>query len=143
MTGERNQRGQVSLLIVGFTAVIVLLIGVVVDASAAFLRRQAIESLADGAALAAADGVAGEAVYTSGLGSTAPIDPEVAEGYVAGYLARTGAAASFPGLAWRVQSTGDSVTVRLSAPLQLPITPPGWVERAYVDGVASAVVPIT
>jgi uncharacterized membrane protein len=143
VTGEGSQRGQVSLLVVGFAAVIVLLIGVVVDASAAFLRRQAIESVADGAALAAADGVAGEAVYTSGLGSTAAIDPEVAEGYVAAYLARTGAAASFPGLIWRVESAGDAVTVRLSAPLQLPISPPGWVETAYVDGVASAVVPVT
>jgi hypothetical protein len=35
------------------------------------------------------------------------------------------------------------VTVRLSAPVQLPITPPGWVDEAYVDGVASAVVPVT
>ena len=143
MTRQRTQAGQVSLLIVGFTVVVLLLIGVVVDASAAFLRRQALESLADGAALAAADGVQGRAVYTHGLGATAQIDPAVAQRYVAEYLAATGAAARFPGLQWSVEPAGDSVTVRLSAPLDLPISPPGWVDQAYVDGVASAVVPVS
>ena len=141
--GRGADGGQVSLLIVGFTAILILLIGVVVDASAAFLQRQAIESLADGAALAAADGVQGEHVYTHGLGPMAQIDPVAAERYVADYLASTDAAAQFPGLRWSVEPSGDSVTVRLSAPMDLPIAPPGWVETAYVDGVASAVVPVS
>lgn len=140
---ETCQRGQVSVLIVGFAAILVLLVAVVVDASAAFLQRQALESLADGAALAAADGVQGEAVYTHGLGSTAQIDPVVAQRYVDAYLASSGAAAQFPGLRWSVDPAGNSVTVHLSAPLDLPLAPPGWVQTAYVDGVASAVVPVS
>jgi hypothetical protein len=139
---QRGQLGQVSILIVGFAGLVLLLIAVVTDASAAFLRRQAIESLADGAALAAADGVQGSHVYTHGLGDTARIDPAVAERYVADYLARAGAAQRFPGLRWGIEPAGGAVTVRLSVPLDLPITPPGWVEQAYVDGVASAVVPV-
>ena len=138
-----GERGQVSVLIVGFAAILVLLVGVVVDASAAFLQRQAMESLADGAALAAADGVQGEQVYTSGLGSMAYIDPVVAQRYVDAYLASTGATARFPGLRWSVEPSGDSVTVHLSAPLDLPFAPPGWVQTANVDGVASAVVPVS
>ncbi len=57
---KRDERGQTSLLIMGFFVILSLLVGVVVDASAAYLRRQWFISLADGAALAAADGVKAE-----------------------------------------------------------------------------------
>jgi hypothetical protein len=137
---RRDQRGQASLLIVGLFLVAVLLVGVVVDASAAFLRRQALTSLADGAALAAADGVQGEQVYAGGLGDKALIDPEVARRYVVDYLAATGAHHDYPGLEYSVAATGDSVTVRLAAPLDLPITPPGFADQARVAAQASSVV---
>jgi hypothetical protein len=136
------QGGQTTLLILGFFLVAVLLVGVVVDASAAYLRRQGLNGLADGAALAAADGVQGEQVYTGGLGETARIDPATARRYVAAYLAQTRAAERFPGLVYRVEPVGNAVTVRLSAPLDLPVPPPGWAADPWVDGVASAVVPV-
>jgi hypothetical protein len=137
-----DQRGQTSLLILGFFLIAVMLVGVVVDASAAYLRRQALDGLADGAALAAANGVQGEQVYTSGLGETAQIDPVAAREYVATYLAQTRAYQRFDGLAYQVVPAGDSVTVHVSAPLDLPIPPPGWTTAPWVDGVASAAVPV-
>jgi hypothetical protein len=133
----------VSILIVGFAAVVLLLIAAVTDASAAFLRRQALEALADGAALAAADGVHGEYAYNHGLGSLAHIDPALARQHVSEYLASTGSLTRIPGLRWTVEPEGTSVTVRLSAPLDLPITPPGWLATATVEGVASAVAPVS
>ena len=138
-----GERGQTALLILGFFLVGVLLVGVVVDASAAYLRRQGLNGLADGAALAAADGVQGAQVYTRGLGETAWIDPLTARRHVATYLAQTRASARFPGLVYRVEAAGDAVTVRLSAPLDLPIPPPGWAGGdPRVEGVATAVVPV-
>ena len=86
-----EESGQTSLLIVGFFLVAVLLVVVVVDASAAYLRRQQLDALADGAALAAADGIQGAQVYEQGLGERAAIDPELARTYVADYLERLGA----------------------------------------------------
>ncbi len=142
MNARRREAGQATLLILGFFLIAVLLVGVVVDASAAYLRRQALNGLADGAALAAADGVQGEQVYTSGLGETAQIDPVAARAYVTTYLTQTQARARFPGLVYRVLPAGDSVTVYLSAPLDLPIPPPGWSGAAWVDGVATAAVPV-
>lgn len=145
MTGRdqhATERGQTALLIAGFFLVAVMLVGVVVDASAAYLRRAALNGLADGAALAAADGVQGEQVYTDGLDDIAEIDPFAARSHVATYLAETGAHTRFPGLVYSVEPAGDSVTVRLSAPLELPIPPPGWFGDPWVDGVASAVVPV-
>jgi uncharacterized membrane protein len=135
-----DQRGQTSLLILGLFLIALLLVGVVVDASAAYLRRQALASLADGAALAAADGVQGEQVYAGGLGERALIDPVAARRYVAEYLAATGAAESYPGLQVAVTTTGEAVTVRLVTPLDLPIPPPGFADQAIVAAESSSVV---
>ncbi|MGH3366094.1 MAG: pilus assembly protein TadG-related protein [Nocardioidaceae bacterium] len=136
----RGESGQSALLILGFFLVSVLLVAVVIDASAAYLRRQALNALADGAALAAADGVQGELIYTGGLGNRAEIDAAAARTHAAVYLAQTRAKAQFPGLDYRVRTAGDSVTVWLSAPVELPIPPPGWTGGTRVATAASAVV---
>ncbi|MPZ63770.1 MAG: hypothetical protein GEU93_21360 [Propionibacteriales bacterium] len=140
MSPRRNQHGQTALLIVGFFLVAVLLVGVVVDASAAYLRRQSLNSLADGAALAAADGARASGVYAAGLGGAAEVDEEIARRYAAEYLAESQAGRRYPGLTYRVDAVGDSVVVRLVAPLRLPIPPPGFTRPPQVSGEASAVV---
>lgn len=139
----RGDAGQTSLLIIGFTIVVVMMVAVVVDASAAYLRRQGLDSLADGAALAAADGVQGEQVYEGGLGERARIDPEAARDYVADYLAALGAGKRYPGLTYSVEATVDSVVVRISAPLDLPLTPPGWETRPVITGTAASYVVVS
>jgi hypothetical protein len=77
-----------------------------------------------------------------GLGEQAAVDPEVARTYVAEYLRTTGALADHPGLTWQVSTDGTVVSVRVVAPLDLPITPSGWVDGTQVTGVASAVVEV-
>lgn len=136
---RRHEEGQVAVLIIGLTLVLAMAVVVVVDATAAFLKRQALDTLADGAALAAADGIAGEQVYTTGLGERALIDPGTAEAFVAGYLDSVGAGRRHPGLAYVVEPAGDRVVVRLTAPLDLPLPLPGVGDRARVDAVAAAV----
>ena len=137
-----TDRGTVTVLVVGFVVVLGLLTAVVVDASAAYLRRQGLDGLADGAALAAADGAQGAGVYQNGLGEQAPIDPAVARAAVDDYVRSTGATVAYPGLSWRVTATGTTVTVRLSAPLDLPLDPAGWVGASTVVGTGSAVVQV-
>lgn len=134
-----HEEGQVAVLIVGLTLVLAMAVVVVVDATAAFLKRQALDTLADGAALAAADGIAGEQVYTTGLGERALIDPETAEVFVVDYLDSVGAGRRHPGLAYVVEPEGDRVVVRLTAPMDLPLPLPGVADRARVDAVAAAV----
>lgn len=139
---SRHEHGQTSLMIVGLFLVALLLVVVVVDASAAYLRRQRLDSLADGAALAAVDGVQGEAVYTRGLGERAEIDPVAARGFAAAYLSSLGAHRHHPGMQVRVVTTLDSVQVRITTPLDLPLVPPGWTDDARVTGHAAAYVTI-
>ena len=78
-----------------------------VDASAAYLRRQGLNSAADAAALAATDGIQGEEVYTHGLGKRAEIDPAAARRYVADYFASSGIRRRFPGLDYSVADDGQ------------------------------------
>lgn len=139
----QDETGTVAVLIIGFTVVIAMMVAVVVDASAAYLRRQNLSSLADGAALAAADGIQGEQVYTTGLGERAVIDPRVAEALVAAHLGAVGAARTFPGLTYDVGTAEDRVVVRVSAPLDLPLTLPGLGEETRVSGTAAAVVVVS
>ena len=115
----------------------------VVDASAAYLRRSGLDSLADGAALAAADGVQGRQVYEGGLGERAQIDPQDARLYVDEYLRDTGAARRYPGLRYEVDAGVDRVVVRVTAPLDLPITPPGWERRPVIAGTAASFVVVS
>jgi hypothetical protein len=145
LTGPRRRgdAGQTTLLIVGFAIVVLMLIAVVTDASAAYLRRQGLDSLADGAALAAADGIQGEQVYEGGLGEHARIDPAVAIRYVADYLRATGAAVRYPGLTYSVDATAERVVVRLATPLELPLSPPGWQRRPTISATAASFVVVS
>jgi uncharacterized membrane protein len=138
---RRCEEGQASVLLVGFFVVVVLLVVVVVDASAAFLRRQRLDSLADGAALAAVDGIRREQLYEQGLGTQAVLDPAVVRSYAGEYLART-AAGRYAGLRWDVRTSVDAVEVEVSAPLELPIAPPGW-RGSTVTGRAAAYVAVS
>ena len=49
---SRDDAGSVAPMIIGFAVVAMLLVGVVVDSSAAFLARQNLNATADAAALA-------------------------------------------------------------------------------------------
>jgi Putative Flp pilus-assembly TadE/G-like len=138
-----RERGQTSLLIVGFVVVVMMLIGAVVDASAAFLRKQSLDAVADGAALAAADGVAGRQVYDGGLGPLARIDPAAARAAIERYLRDSGALQEYPSLGYQLSTDQTSVTVRLVTKLTLPIPAPGIADTASVTSTASAVVPVS
>lgn len=142
MSRSRDEGGQTALLIVGFFLVAVLLVVVVVDASAAYLRRQELDALADGAALAAADAVREKSVYTEGLRATAELDPVAARAQVAEYLRTVGARGRYAELRYTITTDGDSVRVVVTTPLRLPFAPPGWASTTRVTGTSVAVVQV-
>ena len=144
MTVRRaDERGSITPLVVGFAFVVAVLVAVVVDASAAFLRRQGLNSVADAAALAATDGLQGERVYTHGLDDLAEIDAGTARRYVEDYLHSSGALDRYPGLTWTVNTSATSVLVRVEAPLDLPLRVPGVADDVVVSGSAAAVVVVS
>ena len=143
MRRRSNDRGSITPLVIGFALLVGVLVAVVVDASAAYLRRQGLNSVADAAALAATDGLQGDAVYTHGLADRAEIDPEAARRYVEEYLSTSGATARYPGLSWAVSTTATTVLVRIIAPLDLPLRVPGVGGTASVTGDAATVVVVS
>jgi len=145
-TRRSDESGQTTLLIVGLALVLLMMTAVVVDASAAFLRRQDLDTVADGAALAGADAGSRNlrALYAEGVDGDVRLDQAeaVARAAVAAHLRATGAHAAYPGLTVEVRfdPAADSVTVRVSAPLDLPLTMPGAPGRTTVSATGSAVV---
>ena len=88
----RDEQGTATLMIVGLALVLAMMAAVVTDASAAYLQRQGLDTLADGAALAAADaGASGLEAYGEGLSADLHLDADLARTAVADYLRRVGA----------------------------------------------------
>ena len=142
---ERDERGQMTIMIVGFALVLAMAVAVVTDASAAYLRRQGLDTLADGAALSAADAAAsGKEAYHGGVGVELVLTEHEAQAAVVDYLVRVGAYARYPGVAARVSVDQDDhrVTVALTAPLRLPLTVPGSPARTVVGATGSAEVTV-
>lgn len=121
--------GQVTVITVGFLVVLGLLMVVVVNASAAFVERQRLNGLADGAALAAADALDAAAFYASG---TVTIDPAEARRRAADHVAGASGVRVVA-----VRFDGRTVTVRLERDVSLPLAPPGWADRTTVVSEAS------
>lgn len=141
---ERSEDGQATLLIVGFAVVLLMVVALVVDATAGYLHRQGLDTLADGAALQGADlGATGVEVYDGGVPpETLALTAAQARTAVGIYLRQVGAFGRYPGLSYTVtvDPTARQVRVELRAPLDLPLTVPGSPERAVVGATGSAQV---
>ena len=139
----RGESGQVSLLIIGFCFVLLLAVALVANTSAAFLQRQNLDSIADGAALHAVDaGVGG--LHLEGVeNGRLSVDPDLARRAVQEYLTSTGARRRYPGLEHEVAVGADgAVLVRVEAPLEFQLRSPGAPRRAVVGASARAAVTV-
>lgn len=125
----RREDGNVSVMTIGFVNVLVMLCAVVVNASDAYLDRQELMNLADGAALAAADGLDESAFYG---GRKVTLDPAEARRLVDDYVGGRGARVV------GVDVAGDEVSVRLERRLDLVLVPAGWTSGTTVTASASA-----
>lgn len=141
---RRDERGQTTILIIGFASILMVAVAVVIDASAAFMQRQDLDTVADGAALRGAD-LGSVGTFPDGLPERALEQTEPAvRAAVADYLRQVGAYAEYPGLSYtvRVDAAADRVVVRISAPMDLPLSVPGALETTTVAATGSASVRI-
>lgn len=138
MRRPEGEDGQLLILTAFLGVVLILLVAVVVDASAAFLARRGLASQADGAALAAAQRVDLAAFYkTDGTGDLPLGDvDEVVRDYVA---------ANFPDTTVEDVTLTDgarAVTVTLRRHVDLPLSPPGFEGGIDVTADATARLPV-
>src|SRR4029079_2426645 len=108
---RRDERGQATVLIVGFAVVLAMVVARVVASTAAYLQRQGLDTLADGAALRGADlGATGSDVYEGGVPQdTLALPPAQARRAVGASLQQSGAYARYPGLTYSVRIEQDRV----------------------------------
>jgi uncharacterized membrane protein len=152
---RRGDDGSLTVLIIGFTFIAAVLVVIGVDVSKVFLARRALSSVADAAALAAAQEVDRAAVYAgaAGCGGVLPIDPETAGQQVNASVAddladlRQSFAVVQPPVA---DVAAGTVTVRLTGDVAVPfgrvlaLLDPGRADgRVHVAVTASAESPVT
>jgi len=125
-----SERGNVTVMTLGFLAVLGLLVTVVVNASAAYLERRELMSLADQIALHAADGLDRDEVYTTGVRDEATLDAVDARAAVADLVPSD--------VRLSVRADGDRVHVGLVRELRLPLAPPGFPGVVTVRAQATA-----
>ncbi len=126
---RHDERGQITVMTIGFLLFIGLLSVVVINSSAAFLQKQQLNNIADGAALAAADGLSLDDFYREG---EVVLDDAEARRLVGRYVT-----AGDVRIAW-VETSDDTVRVRLERTVGLAIRPPGWRSRTTIVSEATA-----
>lgn len=135
----RDDSGSVLLLVIGFAGILLVLVAVVVDVSAVVLAKRAAASVADGAAISAAQSLDLETVYAVGLGDQLPLDVDLARTRVARYAAQVGV--SQPGLQLAVEVQGRTAVVTVTRRLRLPLRLPGFDGTVDVRAAARARAP--
>lgn len=137
MTRRRtcDEDGTITVLAVGFTAVLLLAVAVVVDVSAVLLARRSAASAADGAAVAAAAQALDEqAFYAGGAAEQVPLSPAEVASVVASYNAA--AARVQPGLVLVPAVEGGTAVVTATRTVELPFS--GWLGQGAVQVTAVA-----
>lgn len=140
----RRDSGQLTILIIGCALIAIVAVGVVVNASSAFLQRRSLASWADGAVLAAAQSVDHRSVYGQGVNETLPLSTESARAAVSAYAVRNGLTERFDD--FRVTHVGidprtGRVTVRLAATMPLVLI--GEAASTPITADASAISRVT
>lgn len=140
--GARDDEGQVLLLILGYTIVLLSLVLVLATATSVHIARSRLVTLADAAALDAADAMSGRVFYDPQTGGLAGSDGSIPVGdagvrsAVAAYLARSPASSRL-GEVRIAEPTGtaDGRTAEVTLAATAPIPVLGGVLAAWSDGI--------
>ena len=117
-----HDEGSVLILTIGFAVVIMIFVAVVVDSSKLFLTRRALASVADGAAVVAAQDVDMAAVYGSTADDALPLSAPQARTDVAAYIRVVGTDTGLTDLqVVAVDVVGPDISVTLSGRSMLPL----------------------
>jgi Flp pilus assembly protein TadG len=135
-----DEEGQLLPLILIYTLIAAVLVGIIVDTSRAFLHRRSLAAGADAAANTGANALDLKRFYAkAGAGEQLPLGAADVESAVQTYVADAGLAGRFEQLTAVTRTDGQTVTVTLTARVSLPfdvlsLAPGG----ALVEVIASA-----
>lgn len=138
--GCRDERGTITVYVLGLAVIVMMLIAGTVAVTSAHLSRMRLLDAADGAALAAA-GALDEGAYRRGVGDGVPLSDTSVRRRAAQYLAAVRRPSSV--LAWRLTSgtgspDGRTAVVVLTGDAELPMV--GSLLRDLGGGITITVV---
>ena len=140
-TAAADERGSTLPFVLVCWLVAALMVLGAIAASDAFLEQQEVQSVCDGAALAAANAADESVLYTAGVGSDLPLTRATAQAAVADQLADAAAELD----SWAAETDGVRVTVRCTRSVDIAF---GWLflggeplERTAVAGARAPTVP--
>jgi uncharacterized membrane protein len=142
MSRRRQDDGQITLMIIGFVMTVVLAVGVVTNAAKVFVYRRSLTSWADGAAIAAAQSVAEDVVYSGGTVEVLPISASGARRVVDDYVDRNGLAGRFEDLRVAVGIDPAAATVTVEFGVRVPLVLSGDAAGVSVSAAATATAPL-
>jgi len=118
---RQQDDGQLLPLILVYTLIAAVLVGIVVDTSRAFLQRRSLAAAADAAASAGANALDLDEFYAqNGSGERLPLGAAAVETVVQTYIADAGLAGRFEGLTAASSTDGENVTVTMTAQVGFP-----------------------
>ena len=121
----RDERGSIMLLAIAFIGITLFAIAIVTDASTLFRQHRGLVALADGAALAGAQGIDLDTYYAQGASMNTALDSDQVRANVQHYLQHSGD----DGIRIEVLTVdGGAVALTLTAPIRLTFFP------QFVDG---------
>jgi uncharacterized membrane protein len=112
MTSRRRPQGDdgtILVLTLGFAALLLVVVAIVVNVSSVVLAKRGVASAADGAAVSAAQALDLDRLYADGLGGEVPLSYADADARVQAYAAQMQAAQ--PGLRLTLQLDGATAVV--------------------------------
>ena len=119
-TGRRSaEEGSTLPFVLVCWLVAALMVFGAISASDAFLEQQEVQSVCDGAALAAANRTDEAVLYSTGVGTQLPLTRATAQAAVADQLADAGAQLD----AWSAETDGVEVSVRCTRSVEIAF---GW-----------------
>lgn len=125
MTPRRRDEGSILVLSLGFIIICIIALAVVVDASTVFLARRALQSQADGAALAGAQAIDLDAYYSEGASERIRLDEGSVRAAVDRHVRRDPGDGRLTGVTMRDDVVLVTMTDRVRPPFSGWLTPSG------------------
>ena len=125
MRTRSQDEGSILVLSLGFIVICILALAVVVDASTVFLAKRALQSQADGAALAGAQAIDLRAYYANGADTRIRLDPGGVRSAVERHVRRDPGEGRLTGVSIRDDVVVVAMTDRVRPPFSGWLTPSG------------------
>ena len=125
MTPRPRDEGSILVLSLGFIIICIIALAVVVDASTVFLARRALQSQADGAALAGAQAIDLDAYYSEGASERIRLDEASVRAAVDRHVRRDPGDGRLTGVTMRDDVVLVTMTDRVRPPFSGWLTPSG------------------